>query len=92
MLQARSRTTRSTRVLALYGLLAAGLHQAAHTQTASPGLDPRKPISQYAHSAWQIDQGLPQNSVLTMAQTKDGYLWIGTERGLVRFQRRALVP
>ena len=29
--------------------------------------------------------GLPQNSVLAMAQTPDGYLWIGTEDGLARF-------
>jgi PAS domain S-box-containing protein len=57
----------------------------ARAQTAAPGLDPRKPISQYVHDVWQIDQGLPQNSILAIIQGRDGYLWLGTEAGLVRF-------
>lgn len=48
-------------------------------------LDPNKPIRQYIHQGWQSAQGLPQNSVLAIAQTPDGYLWLGTEEGLVRF-------
>ncbi len=48
-------------------------------------LDPDKPIRQYIHQDWQTAQGLPQNSVLAIAQTPDGYLWLGTEEGLVRF-------
>jgi signal transduction histidine kinase/CheY-like chemotaxis protein/ligand-binding sensor domain-containing protein len=62
-----------------------GLPVSARSQTPAPGLDPQKPITQYVHDVWQIDQGLPQNSVLAMAQTRDGYLWIGTEAGLARF-------
>src|SRR3954447_16262247 len=62
-----------------------GLPASAWSQTPAPGLDPAKPISQYVHDVWQIDQGLPQNSVLAMAQTGDGYLWVGTESGLARF-------
>jgi ligand-binding sensor domain-containing protein/signal transduction histidine kinase len=34
---------------------------------------------------WQTDDGLPQNSVTSIAQTPDGYLWLGTFNGLVRF-------
>jgi signal transduction histidine kinase/ligand-binding sensor domain-containing protein/CheY-like chemotaxis protein len=34
---------------------------------------------------WQTDQGLPQNSVQAVLQTRDGYLWFGTQEGLVRF-------
>ncbi len=34
---------------------------------------------------WQTEEGLPQNSVRCVLQTKDGYLWIGTEHGLARF-------
>jgi PAS domain S-box-containing protein len=49
------------------------------------GLDPRKAISQYVHDVWQTEAGLPQDSVLSIAQTPDGYLWMGTEEGLVRF-------
>ena len=54
------------------------------SQAAAPGLDPRKPISQYVHDSWTIDEGLPQNSVLTIAQGHDGYLWMGTESGVAR--------
>src|SRR6266536_1432669 len=66
------------------GLLLA-LPTSARSQTPAPGLDPQKPITQYVHDVWQIDQGLPQNSVLAMAQTGDGYLWLGTESGWARF-------
>lgn len=48
-------------------------------------LDPSKPITEYLHQSWQTAQGLPQNSVTAIAQTPDGYLWLGTEEGLVRF-------
>ncbi len=34
---------------------------------------------------WSIEDGLPMNSVMSIAQTADGYLWLGTETGLVRF-------
>lgn len=48
-------------------------------------LDPQKDISQYGHRSWQTDSGLPQNTVHAIAQTHDGYIWLGTEGGLVRF-------
>ena len=48
-------------------------------------LDPSLPLTQAIHHSWQVAQGLPQNSVLGFAQTPDGYLWFGTEEGLVRF-------
>ena len=48
-------------------------------------LDPRKSIGQYVHRSWEIAHGLPQESVLTIAQTDDGYLWVGTREGLCRF-------
>jgi len=35
--------------------------------------------------AWQMEEGLPQNSVNCFAQTPDGYLWLGTFNGLARF-------
>ncbi|HWQ90464.1 MAG TPA: two-component regulator propeller domain-containing protein, partial [Clostridia bacterium] len=34
---------------------------------------------------WGVDEGLPQSAVLTLTQTRDGYLWIGTLDGLARF-------
>jgi ligand-binding sensor domain-containing protein/signal transduction histidine kinase len=48
-------------------------------------LDPRRVITQYAHEVWQMEQGLPSNSIRAILQTRDGYLWLGTDNGLVRF-------
>ena len=48
-------------------------------------LDPRKAVTQYMHKVWKSEDGLPQNSITSMIQTQDGYLWIGTLEGLVRF-------
>src|SRR5262249_50060953 len=48
-------------------------------------LDPTKAITQYVHDVWLEDQGLPQSSVDGIVQTPDGYLWIGTQQGLARF-------
>ena len=48
-------------------------------------LDPQKAISQYIQTVWTTEAGLPQTSVYTVAQTSDGYLWVGTESGLARF-------
>ena len=42
-------------------------------------------VSQYAHTAWRARDGAPSGAVLDFAQTKDGYLWVGTEFGLLRF-------
>lgn len=39
----------------------------------------------YIIETWQTEQGLPQNTVTSMAQTRDGYLWVGTLNGLARF-------
>ncbi len=49
------------------------------------GLNPERSISQYAHDVWTTEEGLPQNSVNALVQTRDGYLWMGTYEGLVRF-------
>ncbi len=48
-------------------------------------LDPRRQVGQYGFDAWQIEEGLPQSSVTCVLQTADGYLWLGTFEGLVRF-------
>ena len=49
------------------------------------GLDPSLALSQYVHGNWQTQSGLPENSVPSITQTSDGYLWVGTEDGLARF-------
>lgn len=42
-------------------------------------------FAQYRFDNWTTDNGLPQNSVLAITQTRDGYLWLATLDGLVRF-------
>lgn len=49
------------------------------------GVEVKRSITQYAHRIWQMQQGLPQPTVLTVSQTADGYLWLGTQSGAVRF-------
>lgn len=53
--------------------------------TRSPALDPNRSLYEFGHQAWLTENGLPQNTVQTIVQTQDGYLWIGTQEGLVRF-------
>src|ERR1700751_6030308 len=60
------------------------------------GLDPAVGLGQYQHAAWAAREGLI-GSVRAIVQTPDGYLWLGTEFGLVRFDgirflRSALPP
>jgi ligand-binding sensor domain-containing protein len=53
--------------------------------SAARALDPSTPLAQYGHDVWTSDSGLPQNSITAILQTRDGYLWLGTQEGLVRF-------
>lgn len=54
-------------------------------QATSWGLDPFKAITQYMHDVWSARDGLPQQTVRAIVQTRDGYLWLGTDEGLARF-------
>src|SRR5262252_6286831 len=47
--------------------------------------DKSKEPAWHSMDTWRQPQGLPQNSVLAILQTRDGYLWVGTQEGLVRF-------
>jgi signal transduction histidine kinase len=49
------------------------------------GLDPERTMSQYAREQWGRERGFPGGSVTAITQTRDGYLWIGTDQGLMRF-------
>lgn len=48
-------------------------------------LDPHKEFTQYTRTFWTQAQGLPQDTIRAIAQTPDGYLWLGTREGLARF-------
>src|SRR5262245_46969714 len=52
---------------------------------ATFALNPELDVSQYAHTSWKIRDGFPKGEVVAIAQTRDGYLWLGTELGLYRF-------
>ena len=49
------------------------------------GLNPRKALTQYSRTTWTQQHGLPQDTIRAIAQTSDGYLWLGTDEGLARF-------
>jgi PAS domain S-box-containing protein len=53
--------------------------------TASKAVDRHRMISQYARDSWTIANDFPGGAVSSIAQTPDGYLWIGTEKGLLSF-------
>src|SRR5216117_3743838 len=61
----------------LFALLAATCELAA--------LPADRAISQYIRRSWTVEQGLPHGTVRGFAQTRDGYLWLATYEGLVRF-------
>jgi len=48
-------------------------------------IDPHRMISQYARDHWGEKEGFSGGSVSSIAQSADGYLWIGSEKGLIRF-------
>src|SRR5580698_5256131 len=48
-------------------------------------MDPNRAMSQYIHDQWSAERGFPRGPVYAIAQSTDGYLWIGTQAGLVRF-------
>src|SRR5215475_10178997 len=51
-------------------------------------LDPSRKVSQYMRNRWGTEQGFPKGPVYAITQTTDGYLWIGTGAGLLRFDGR----
>ncbi|HNX97044.1 MAG TPA: two-component regulator propeller domain-containing protein [Candidatus Aminicenantes bacterium] len=52
---------------------------------APPVAPPLPALGPVVVKAWMVEDGLPQNTVRAVAQTRDGYIWCGTEMGLVRF-------
>jgi ligand-binding sensor domain-containing protein/signal transduction histidine kinase len=53
--------------------------------TRAAALDPNRSLKEFGHQAWLTENGLPQNTVQSIVQTRDGYLWVGTQEGLARF-------
>ena len=49
-------------------------------------------VTQYAHTAWRIRDGFINGQITSIAQTPDGYLWLGTQLGLMRFDGVRVTP
>ena len=60
--------------------------------SSASGLNPARSLSQYAHTAWRTEDGVFGGIPSAITQTTDGYIWIGTNLGLVRFDGVRFVP
>jgi signal transduction histidine kinase/ligand-binding sensor domain-containing protein len=76
-------SARSYRLAALRGLLLSAFLLGCGL--CGYALEPTTPLVNYGRQAWGMENGLPQNTVQALAQTRDGFVWMGTEVGLVRF-------
>src|SRR6266849_7507414 len=73
-------------------LLGAALAAMLAWRTCAVALNPALDVSQYAHTSWKISEGFSKGVIRSIAQTPDGYLWLGTEFGLLRFDGVRAVP
>src|SRR5258707_1536153 len=80
---------RARRIFALGTVLASLL---LVTLPRALALDPERRISQYAHTAWRVHDGVFGGAPSAITQTTDGYMWIGTLAGLLRFDGVRFVP
>ena len=55
-------------------------------------LNPELDVNQYAHASWKIRDGFVKGEISAIAQTPDGYLWLGMEFGLYRFDGIQATP
>ena len=77
---------RAPRRLAVLMLVASvGISTAEAQEPVLASLDPTRPIHHYVHETWTMEDGLPSNTIRDIVQTRDGYLWLATHGGLVRF-------
>jgi PAS domain S-box-containing protein len=60
--------------------------------STAQALDPNKRLTQYAHTAWRIQDGFFPNAPYSISQTKDGYLWVGGNSGGLRFDGVRFTP
>lgn len=83
MLSVRSgRKTQATIALAMVASLA----------PCATALNRSLDVGQYAHTVWKAGQELPPGVIFSIAQTPDGYLWLGTDFGLRRFDGVRALP
>jgi signal transduction histidine kinase/ligand-binding sensor domain-containing protein len=75
----------SERRLSSFGAALFVVAALALTAHAGFALNPNKRLTQYTHRIWDQEEGLVQPTVYSILQTRDGYLWLGTQDSLIRF-------
>ena len=55
-------------------------------------LDSTRSLTQYVHRIWTVQQGLPTGTIYDVWQTRDGFMWLATQTGLVRFDGVRFTP
>ena len=89
MMRAMRRPERRRSLVVIGAALACGLLAWSPPAYA---LNPALDVSQYIHTAWRLRDGFAASRIVSFAQTADGYLWLGTESGLLRFDGVRLRP
>src|SRR5262245_61376854 len=67
------------------GSLVLSVALCAIAATEVSALDPFRRLTQYVQVRWRMEDGLPHNTIRAVIQSRDGYIWLGTYGGLVRF-------
>ena len=86
MIQAK----RCGRSVVVPGLVLAWMLFASHSSALA--LNPSLEVGQYAHTSWTARDGYSLGAIFAIAQTPDGYLWLGSEFGLFRFDGVRFIP
>ena len=71
---------------------AIGLAILLGSSSRATALNPALDVDQYSHTTWKIRDGFSRGGITSIAQTPDGYLWLGTEFGVLRFDGVRAVP
>jgi len=72
-------------LLIALGVTSVGALNGDRAITETVAVNPSLDVSQYAHTSWSAKNGDFRGAVLSVTQTADGYLWLGTDIGLLRF-------
>lgn len=79
------REYRRQKIRRAFSFLLAGVFGICFASFSVFALDPNRMMSQYSHDFWGVEKGFSGGTVYAIAQTPDGYLWLGCEKGLIRF-------
>src|SRR5580658_8371351 len=90
MMRSMTSVPRRRRLLILPAVLFAGV--VLMCSPCADALDPALDVNQYGHTSWKSREGYFQHFVGAITQTPDGYLWVGTSSGLLRFDGVRTVP